>query len=275
MAAPVLRTFLLLLTAGCALPLLAQAPAAETGTPVYDVVSVKPNKTGEGGTRVNQTLERYAATNATLKMLLRYAYRLTLEDQISGLPGWAESAHYDIEGKVDADDVARLKSLPKEESDAQRRLMMQRMLAERFQLKMHREQKEMPIYVLAIAKSGQRLKTADPNDTYAQGIKGPDGIGHAGTMAVRDGKIVAQGVPISNLVNILAQQLHRQVLAQTGIQGNFDFTLHWARDDVPADGEDAPSLFTALQEQLGLKLDATKGPVDTIVVDHVEPPTEN
>ena len=164
-------------------------------------------------------------------------------------------------------------------SNAQRRLMMQAMLADRFKLKVHHETKELPMYSLVIAKGGFKLKEADPNDTYPNGVKGPDGVGHSGMMMFLNGVLKAQGVPISNLANSLSLQVHRLVVDKTGLTGKYDFSLAWTADGVTPDNglgaETWPSLFTALQEQLGLKLEPTKGMVDTIVVDHVEMPSEN
>ena len=260
-------------------PAYAQAPVATALT--YDAVSVKPNKTGGGMMRINQGSDMYSGTNVTLKMLVRFAYDLTTEDQISGLSGAMASDHFDIEAKMDADTVATLKKMSKDEANTERRKMMQAMLADRFQMKVHHEQKELGMYDLVIAKGGFKLQDADPNDPYPNGIKGPDGKSRPGSMNVNNGKLTAQGVPISNLSSFLAQQLHKQVVDKTGLKGTYDFTLKWQPDDMPMEskdatgGEQAPSIFTALQEELGLRLDATKGLVDMIAVDHVEMPSEN
>ena len=104
--------------------------------------------------------------------LLQNAYGLKMPDMLSGLPGWADSAKFDVEAKMDAETIAALKAMPKEQADEQRRQMMQAMLADRFKLKVHRETKELPIYSLVIAKGGFKLKDADPNSTYPDGIKG-------------------------------------------------------------------------------------------------------
>jgi uncharacterized protein (TIGR03435 family) len=132
-----------------------------------------------------------------------------------------------------------------------------------------------------IAKGGFLLKEADPNNTYPNGPKGPDGQSHGGMMMMRDGELTAQAVQISGLINILSSQLHRQVIDKTGLTGKYDITLKYATDNPHEDSasaataESAPSLITAVQEQLGLKLESVKGPVDTIVVDHIEQPSEN
>jgi uncharacterized protein (TIGR03435 family) len=171
--------------------------------------------------------------------------------------------------------------MSKEDSAEARRKMMQAMLAERFQMKVHPEQKEMSLYDLVVAKGGFKLKDADPNNPYANGIKGIDGIARPGMMMVGNGRLTAQAIPMSNLASYLAQMLHKQVIDKTGLAGKYDIVLKWQPDEMPGEshettgGETLPSIFTVLQEELGLRLDAVKGPVDVIVVDHVEMPSEN
>ena len=278
------RTGLLIVTAAwlaVSLPLQAQVATAGAAVPTYDAVSVKPHPGGDGMMRVNQGSDMYSGINVSLKMLLRYAFDLTTEDQVSGLSGALSSANFDVEAKMDADTVAALKAMPKDEANAARRRMMLAMLEDRFKLKAHHEQKELGTYDLVIAKGGFKLKDADPNNEYPNGIKGMDGKAKPGSMMTRDGMLTAQGLPISNLSMFLALQLHKQVIDKTGLKGTYDFTLKWQPDEMPAEskeatgGEQLPSIFTALQEELGLKLDATKGMVDTVVVDRVETPSEN
>ncbi|MGD0444647.1 MAG: TIGR03435 family protein [Edaphobacter sp.] len=268
-----------------AVPMWGQDAVAGGKALMYDAVSIKPNKP-EGGDRISIRIQtggdRYSASGVSLKGLIQYAYNLKMEDQISGVTGPVSNARFDIEAKIDEDTVAALKKLSNDESNTQRRLLMQGMLADRFKLKVHHETKEMPIYSLVIAKGGFKLKDADPNDTYPNGFKGLDGASHAGMMRISNDTLTAQAIPISNLANNLSLRLHRQVVDNTGLTGKYDMTLKWAPDEnrgeAGADGSAAdsgPSIFTALQEQLGLKLEPTKGPVETIVVDHVEMPSEN
>ncbi len=163
----------------------------------------------------------------------------------------------------------------------------------------HRETKELPVYALVIAKNGPKLHEAKPGDTYANGIKGPDG-GPTGTgiMRVKMGaggtsELVGQGLPIESLVRLLSGQLHRTVLDKTGMKGIYDIMLQWTPDEshgamfkgaeggqlgtdsAPSPESSGPSIFTAIQEQLGLKLESQKGPVEILVIDHVERPSEN
>ena len=255
-------------------------PMRAQTTLAYDVVSVKPNRTGGGMIRINQGSDMYAGTNVTLKMLLRYAFDLTTEDQIAGLTGSLASDHFDVEAKMDSDTVEAIKKMSKEESAIARRKMMQDMLLDRFQLKMHHEQKELGMYDLVIAKGGAKLKEADAvapgGGTAVDGKPLPKGM-----MQVRNGQLTGEGIPIANLAMFVAQMLHKQVVDKTGLKGNYDMVLKWQPEEQAPEshdatgGEQAPSIFTAVQEQLGLKLEPTKGLVDTIVVDHIAMPSEN
>lgn len=285
------RRGLLLVAAGwlaVAAPLLGQSAAPGAAAPTFDVVSIRPNHSGNGMIRMQTLADRYSATGMPMKGLIQFAYNIRMQEQVSGVTGPVGAARFDIEAKMDEETVAALQKLPNEERLAQMRLMMQAMLADRFQLKVHREPKELPVYDLVIAKRGFKLKEADPANTYANGIKGFDGVSHAGMVMFSLTSITTQAAPISSLTGPLTMLVHRMVVDKTGLTGKYDIALKWSRDDSqgPA-GQDAasaasaasanagPSIITALQEQLGLRLESTKGPVDTIVVDHVEMPSEN
>jgi uncharacterized protein (TIGR03435 family) len=264
-----------------ALPAPMRAQDALAKTPTYDVVSIKPNKSGPGMMRIGNFADKFSGTNISLKMLIMNAYGLKIEDQISGLSGAMSSAGFDIEAKMDEDTIAAFEELSKDDSAKQRRLMLQALLADRFHLKIHHETRDLPMYSLVVAKGGFKLKEADPNDTYPNGPKGLDGVSHPGMMMINNGKLTARAIPISNLVDTLARQLRRPVTDNTGLKGKYDIALEWAPEEMPGESPattaapSGPSIYTALQEQLGLRLDSTKGPVDTIVVDHVELPSEN
>lgn len=254
--------------------------------PAFDVVSVKPNKSNSGGMRVMFTPDGISATNVSPKLLIEMAYGIR-QDLISGAPGWADSARYDFEAKVAGSDVDALKKLGPE----QRRSTLQPALADRFKLKVHTEIKQLPVFELVVAKGGSKLKEATPDATYPDGIKGPDGVAHGGMMRMSHGQLTGQYVPIENLVNALSRQLNHTVVDKTGLTGKYDFELNWTpdqdsgptskgEDGAPQRSDPAPdasgaSIFTALQEQLGLKLQSTRGPVETLVIDHIETPSEN
>ncbi|MGH9595736.1 MAG: TIGR03435 family protein [Edaphobacter sp.] len=262
-----------------------EAATTDVRVPAFDVVSVKQNKSESRMVRVMNKSDGYAATNVSLKMLLQGAYGIR-EDLISGAPGWADSAAFDIDAKVADADVDALKNLKAE----QRRLMLQPLLADRFHLKAHTETRLLPVYELTLAKGGSKLKEATPGNTYANGIKGFDGVGRAGMMRMGRGEVTGQAIAVSGMVNMLSRQLQRTVIDKTGLTGKYDFTLQWTEESSdpmfkggdnnqqraePAPDATGPSIFTALQEQLGLKLQSAKGPVETLVIDHVEMPSEN
>jgi uncharacterized protein (TIGR03435 family) len=172
--------------------------------------------------------------------------------------------------------------------------MIQSLLADRFKLRVSHETKELPVYALVVAKNGPKCQEAKPGDTYPNGIKGFDGRAQgAGSFRAGNGHLTLQGYPISFLSLLLAERLDRTVLDQTGLKGKYDIALKWTPDENlaatpsgPAGGNpgadaaaqpdsSGPSIFTAIQEQLGLKLESTKGPVEIIVIDHIERPSEN
>ena len=224
-------------------------------------------------------LERLTATGVTLHGLIREAYGVE-DDQISGAPNWLNSERYDIEAKADKSVADELQKLSFDQRLVEYRRMLQALLADRFQLTLHRETKELPVYALIIAKKGPKLQETHPGDNDPTG------------MTFGRGLLKGEGVPIALLVRHLSQQrLGRPVLDKSGLTGKYDFTLQWTpeenrapmfkgtRDggqgpDSPPDSS-GPSIFTAIQEQLGLRLESQKGPVEVLVIDHVERPSEN
>jgi uncharacterized protein (TIGR03435 family) len=207
-------------------------------------------------------MHRWVATNFTLKNLLALAYDMNPRT-ISGGPGWMESEHFNIEAIAPGDvRPTRLEQMQ----------MLRALLVERFGLKFHRQEKEFSIYELTVAKGGSKLKlAANPDDP-------PEIVG-----VVYPGKIEvpAKSVTMDDFVAMLQRAtLDRPTVNKTGLTGRYDFTLNWAQDEtqyggeVPKAPEDAssPPLFTAVQEQLGLKLEATRGMVSAMVVDSVMRP---
>lgn len=224
------------------------AQNATTPEPQFEVASIKPSAPGSRGPTIfNPTRERFAINGITTKGLIAYAYDVR-DFQVSGGPSWVGSAEYDIVAK------------PQGEASGQRILAMARgLLAERFNLTLHHESKEMPVLALAVAKGGPRLQPS-------AGTGGPEVRGGRG-------RLVARNVTMGLLAAQLAGRvLDRPVLDRTGIAGEFDINLEWTPDESSDLG---PSIFTALQEQLGLKLESQKGVVDVLVVDHVERPSAN
>jgi bla regulator protein blaR1 len=267
----------------------AQDKNTNTQLPAFEVVSIKPDKSGSMGMRVMFTSDGMSISGFPAHMLLREALGVS-DNQFDGEPGWMKSDRFDIEAKVAAEDVPRLKAL----KPTERWAMLLPVFEDRFGLKFHHETKDLTQYVLVVAKGGLKMKEATPGDTYATGLKGPDGKGGgAGMMMMRPGEVTAQGVPISNLVRQLSLQFGASVVDKTGLTGKYDFDLKWTPDEMegsmpkaPDGGQPGaespapppttgPSLFTALEEQLGLKLEAHKEPGDVIVIDHIEQPSPN
>ncbi len=260
-----------------------QAENSTAKLPVFEVASIKPGKPGP--TELMMRPDGASLVGVPLQMIIREAYQVQ-DSQLLGKPTWIQSARYDLEAKVNGSDVAELKQL----SFAQRWAMVQTVLAERFQLRVHWETKELPVYALVVAKGGPRLKQAKPGDTYPDGLKGPDGPASGGRMFMQWGQLTAQALPVSALVKLLSEQQHdRLIVDQTGLSGLYDFTLKWTPEgQEPAmfrgggppeprttDESSAPALFTAIQEQLGLRLESRKAPVQVLVIDHVERPSPN
>lgn len=265
-----------------------EAPAANPAAtiPTFEVASIKPDKSaGDGPVMLRFTPNGFIATNIPLKMLIREAYGVE-ENQIVKAPNWISSHSYDIEAKVDSaatDDLGKL-------SLDQRRLMFRPLLAERFGLKTHRESKELPVFELVLAKNGPKFHEAKPGDTYPNGIKGPDGHSGAGMIWIQEGKLTCQAIPMSGFTRILSERLSHNVFDKTGLAGNYDFTMQWPPEDeragtlpappgsqegsAPAEAT-GPSIYTVIQEQLGLKLESHKAPVEVLVIDHIEPPSKN
>lgn len=277
----------------------AQAPArpAPTGTAsqaataplAFDVVSIKTNKSGSMMSEIMLIEDGLTVTGMPAHMLLREALGVS-NNQLLGEPGWVNGERFDIEAKVAPEDVPRLKDL----KAADRWAMLLPVFEDRFGLKFHHETRDLTQYVLVVAKGGLKMKEAKPGDTYPNGFKGANGGNGAGMMRMQPGEVNGQAVPIANLVRLLSLQLGSAVIDKTGLTGRYDFDLKWTPDETqraimmkppdrgqPEAGNPAPpsttgpSLFTALDEQLGVKLEAHKEPSDVIVVDHIEQPSPN
>jgi uncharacterized protein (TIGR03435 family) len=256
------------------------APAASGPPPAFEVASIKPNKSGNGLTKLMFAPDGLSASGVPIKALIGFAYNVK-EFQMSGGPGWLDTERYDIEAKMDEATIASLRKMTPEQGIEQRRLMVQSLLAERFKLKVSHSSKEMAVYALLVAKNGPKLtKTAD--DPSAPGG------GQRKMMSMQAGELTANGIPMNALADRVAREVGRNVIDKTGLQGRYDFTLHWTPERAPGGSADGgsgpappppdasgPSIFTALQEQLGLKLESQKGPVETIIIESVERASEN
>ena len=251
------------------------APAesrADAKAPAYDVVVIKPNKSNSDSISANTGEDTYTATNVSLKMIMQNAYDIKI-DLIHGLTGWADSARFDVQAKIVDMSAEAIKKLTPEE----RRAMLRGLLEDRFQLKVHKQFETLPVYEMIIAKSGSKLKEVEPPkpDSEIDEHKTLDGI-ERGNMRMGSTQLFAHDVGLSLLTSVLSHQLHRTVIDKTGLRGKYDLALNWSTDDPAASSDSsAPILFTALEEQMGLRLQPAKGAVETLVVDHVEMPKEN
>jgi uncharacterized protein (TIGR03435 family) len=236
--------------------------------PAFDVATIKPiDSTPKTGRFIMmQTDNRFVAKNFTLKLLIAAAWDLNPR-AVSGGPAWMDSDHYDITALTPGD--AR-------PGRNQQMAMLRTLLGERFQLQFHREQKEFSIYELSVAKGGPKLKESAALPTDPSNV----------VSTVYPQKLVmpARNVTMDDFVAVLQRAiLDRPVVNKTGLTGRYDFDLEWAPDEtefggeIPAASSDAPSppLFTAVQEQLGLRIEATHGPISTFVVDKAERPIPN
>ncbi|MGP0074891.1 MAG: TIGR03435 family protein [Bryobacteraceae bacterium] len=245
--------------------LLAQAP------PAFTVASIKPNRSSDDRFMLRPMPGGgLTATGVTLKMLIMNAYGIAVY-QISGAPNWVGTERWDIDAKTEG--VQGL--LP----PAQFNVLLRHLIEERFQLKSHRKSKKLPAYALVVMKTGSKLKPHAADSTVRP--TGRFGFGSASFT----------NMPVADLAKQLSFDLGRPVLDRTGLAGSFDFSLEWtpasneggaeafglpprAEPPTPVDSN-RPSLFTALEEQLGLKLQSTKSPVDILVIDRVERASQN
>jgi bla regulator protein blaR1 len=280
-----------------------------TGTPAasFEVAAIKPNRSGDWRVMMGFGPGRFRATGMWVRHLITLAYDVR-DFQVTGGPSWIDSERYDIQAKEPDSVAAEMQKLSQDQREELSRSMLQSLLADRFKLKLGHETKELPAYALVVAKGGPKLQAAKPDADF-RGIKGPEGRGQRGKSVFGMGDLTIRDEPLSMLARMLSQQLGRPVLDQTGLEGKYDFTLKWTPGQgegmigmgpggggpepgkgmvgrEPEDGSpqlgsppapdmSGPSIFTAIQEQLGLKLESTKGPVEILVVDHVERPTEN
>ena len=226
-------------------------------TPQFDVVSIMPSRSDDRNGGMRPIAGGFSARNMSVNMLVQSAYNLK-PWQIVGGPRWVTTDRYDIEAKKEGNPGFREKLE-----------MFRPLLADRFQLKFHRETRQMSVYSVTVAKNGPKLQAA------AAGARGPIRSGR--------GLVEGKGVTMRTFADLLGGSLGQPVTDKSGITGAFDIKLQW----TPAESEtnyndadrpldpNAPSVFTAVQEQLGLKLQPGKGPLEVLVIDHIQRPSPN
>jgi uncharacterized protein (TIGR03435 family) len=251
---------------------------ASAKIPVYEVVSIKLASPGDRDVDWKNLPNGLDFKNLPLVWLVYHAYGIALDSQISGLPGWVKTDHYIVSARVDDDTAEAWKKLSKKELEKQQQLMLQTMLADRCQLKMRREVKELPVYDLVIVKGGLKMKEAVPDEEELTYVRSFAMHGDAGQSGGSTMTMTTHAGTAPELAQSLPSYAGRIVVDKTGLgDKRFDFELKWSSDqDAPADkGGTGPAIFKALEEQLGLKLEPAKGPVDTFVVEQMERPSAN
>jgi len=226
-------------------------------SPGFLVATIKPSDPDStSGWAFPAKGHHISCVNATVATIMSVAYGVH-DKQIVGAPEWLSKARFDINGIPDMGGVPSLKQMQE---------MYQKLLADRFHLTFHREVREIPIYAITVAKGGPTLKVADPNE--------PLNAGNSGSGGERTLKFT--NMSMSDFALNMNLYEDRPVIDQTSLPGRYDFTLKWTYDiSRETDPGAPPSLFTAIEEQLGLKMEAVKGPADVYVIDHVEYPSEN
>lgn len=249
-------------------PIRSQQPIrAEAGAPIapsFEVASIKPAKPDATGRDWDSDSDRVEIKNYTLRDLIAAAYGLKSNLQVLGGPGWLDKLGFDISAVIDEPELARLKPLSADDGRRERQIMIQSLLADRFDLKVTVGRKTLPIYALVVAKHGPKLAPADAN-------------GKSGSFSVHNSHMEATGVSLEKLAEHLSrtQECDRVVLDRTGLAGIYTFTLDWTSDrgnGIPP-GSQFPGLFTALKDQLGLELKSENGLVDVVTVNSASQPT--
>jgi uncharacterized protein (TIGR03435 family) len=269
-----------------------QTPLAK---PKFEVAAVRENTRNDGLISIGiQPGGRFTVVGAPLAELIRVAFAVQ-RTQVVGAPDWSETARFDITAKAEGD----IQGTPPGGPPGQLNFLLQDLLEDRFKLRAHRETRELPIYALTLARSdkklgdGLRVSTVDCAAMRGRGRGGragappgppPPGERPSCGMRVAPHQVVAGGVSLAQLTPMLSQLAQRMVVDRTGLTGNFDIDLTFTPERMPQGAPppgappltidpNGPSLFTALQEQLGLKLESDRAPVEVLVIDHVERPT--
>jgi uncharacterized protein (TIGR03435 family) len=262
----VLRKLCILAAATCLTISVASAEPITSTRLTFEVASIKPTQSSAGAVYGIKPLpggSGYTAQNVPFKLMMSLMYKVPMR-QILGGPDWVNTDRFDIEARADH---------PSSVDDLH--VMFQNLLADRFNLRFHKEVKEGPVYALTVDKSGLKMKANGSGQAFGIPIVPAPGGGFTGTR-----------VPMQYLSWWLSQQLQndgRPVVDQTGLDQSYDFTLSFApqlppnisRDSLPPEMQNLPSIFDAVKQQLGLKLEAQKGPVEYYVIDNVDKPSAN
>ena len=261
------------LTLAAPLALTQQAPTTPSGKPLaFTIVSIKRhgNASGEGG-KEGCSIDSCHFVDRPLLAFIMVAYNLS-QKPVHGNPLPGDADLYDLDAKIDPADLPATPLSSRQLAD-----MLQPVLADRFQLRVHHETRTLPVYLIVLAKGGLKMKeSAPPASGSPASPTGtpPPGCYHT---SVGNGLRVERNCTTSDIRNILEGPTGRYVIDKTGLTGRYDFELHWTPDDTPADSPPAggPSIFTAVEKQLGLKLESAAAPIDVLVIDSAQPPSPN
>lgn len=291
----------------CLMPVRAQLTLPREGEtlPSFEVATIKPAAADARGERVQWMPDGYRMDNISLSEIIRNAYDAHSSAQLVGGPQPLLDQRFDVLAKMDANDVAQFKAMSPNDRSRRVDLLMQALLRDRFQLKMHVEMRQLPVYALVVAKGGSKLQPTaptlsepEPDPGASAPLPPPDPsreMPHRPPHGVSMMRMSSTGAEMSvsagtmdQLASMLTGQQEtggRLIIDKTGLTGKYDWYLKWtpagAEMATESSGDDsgassgAPALFTALQEQLGLRLVSQKGPVQIVVIDHLERPSPN
>lgn len=268
------RYFLFIAFIAPSMVLAQQSP--NPSLPTFEVAIIRQSNPDVTAPLQGFAVDKFKTTNQTIKELIVFAYTLDSgsERKMVGAPKWADTTQFDIEAKQEDDFTAKLKGMSRSEQIGQIRLEVRALLEERFKLKVHHETRIQSVYFLVPLKTGTKLTLSSDDPSPAQSRRGI-------VSNLPKGQILAREVPPSVLAHVLELTTElggSTVVDKTGLSGKYNFKLEWTPESISqttATDLPGPSLFAALQSQLGLKLESGKAPVDMVVIDHVEMPSEN
>lgn len=260
----------------CAPQIRGQAQDATNPTALsFEVASIKPDHLDGHSTRISYDTNSFLTSGTTLRLLIEFAYNIG-DFQVSGGPAWVGSETYQIQAKIDHETAVALSKLPREQVFAQRRVIVQKLLAERFNLKVTHSTKELSIYALMLAKNGPKFSQSASTDDAHAGISN------------HNGEVTVKATTMSRFAEWLSRIVGRKVDDKTGLEGKYDFDMKYdsrgqaLAATLPAEGTSAalsdssgPSIFAALHDQLGLQLESQKGPVEVLIIEAAEKPSPN
>jgi uncharacterized protein (TIGR03435 family) len=232
-------------------------PPAPARTLIFEVATIKPSQRQDGKWRSAPTPDGYSSVDVSLLQLIQDAYGISDKSLISGGPPWLGTDKFDLEAKLNPDDISQDKQ---KFFDADQ-TALRALLADRFSLRVHRASKQFPVFNMVITKGGPKLHEVKPEDLTHDGCF----VSHAGY----------EGCSMAAFAIWLRYKSGRTVIDRTGLAGRYSFSVHWTSDATGGDDTSGPSIFTALQEQLGLKLEPSTTPLSILVVDSAEKPSEN